>query len=104
MRRRRANLTATATHDSISLSWGPDVPGLPYTAGLSYDNDRLTVVSDGALPYAAHFDDLLPNTWYTVGVGLGGGYGLGFEVRTEPAPPGWSPPLCASPAISKLDW
>ena len=84
------NLTATATHDSISLSWGPDVPGLPYTAGLLYDNDRLTVVSDGALPYAAHFDDLLPNTWYTVGVGLGGGYGLGFEVRTEPAPPGWS--------------
>ena len=89
------NLTATATHDSISLSWGPDVPGLPYTAELSYDNDRLTVVSNGALPYTAHFDDLLPDTWYTVRVGLDGAYGqgfswLGFGVRTEPAPPGWS--------------
>ena len=89
------NLTATATHDSISLSWGPDVSGLPYTAELSYDNDRLTVVSDGALLYAAHFNDLLPGTWYTVRVGLDGAYGpgfagLGFGVRTEPAPPGWS--------------
>ena len=87
---RPRNLTATTTHDSISLSWGPDVPGLPYTAELSYDYDRLTVVSDGALPYTAHFDDLLPDTWYTVSVGMGGAYGLGFEVRTEPAPPGWS--------------
>lgn len=84
------NLTATATHDSISLSWGPDVPGLPYTASLSYDNDRLTVVSDGVLPYTAHFDDLLSDTWYTVRVGWGGAYGVEFEVRTEPAPPGWS--------------
>ena len=87
---RPRNLTATTTHDSISLSWGPDVPGLRYTATVSHDYYRLRVVGDGALPYTAHFDGLLPDTWYTVGVSLDGPYGLRFDVRTEPAPPGWS--------------
>ena len=94
---RPRNLTAATTHDSISLSWGPDVPGLRYTATVSheygpvrYEYDRLRVVGDGALPYTAHFDGLLPDTWYTVDVSLEGAYWLGFEVRTEPAPPGWS--------------
>ena len=87
---RPRNLTAATTRDSISLSWGPDVPGLRYTATVSHDYDRLRVVGDGALPYTAHFDGLLPDTWYTVDVSLEGKYWLEFEVRTEPALPGWS--------------
>ena len=87
---RPRNLTATTTRDSISLSWGPDVPGLRYTAKVSHDYDRLRVVGDGALPYTAHFDGLLPDTWYTVGVKSEGALELEFEVRTEPALPGWS--------------
>lgn len=87
---RPRNLTATTTRDSISLSWGPDVPGLRYTARVSHDYDRLRVVGDGVLPYTAHFDGLLPDTWYTVDVSLEGKYWLEFEVRTEPALPGWS--------------
>ncbi len=92
-------LTAAATHDSVTLSWGPDAPGLKYTATIS-DGDlryasgnEVSVSSDETPPYTAHFGNLLPDTRYEVSVHLNSGYGAtvrSFELRTEPAPEGAS--------------
>ena len=89
------DITAAVTHDSITLAWGPDVPGIPYTATVSHGFRRLTISGNGATPYTARFDGLLPDTWYTVAVSLGDAYWppsprLEFDVRTASAPDGWS--------------
>ena len=92
-------LTAAATHDSVTLSWGPDAPGLKYTATISVGELRyasgseVRVSSDDTPPYTAHFGNLLPDTRYIVAVHLNSGYGAtvrSFELRTEPAPEGAS--------------
>ena len=92
-------LTAAATHDSVTLSWGPDAPGLKYTATISVGELRyasgseVRVSSDETPPYTAHFGNLLPDTRYSVSVHLNSGYGAtvrSFELRTEPAPEGAS--------------
>ena len=92
-------LTAAATHDSVTLSWGPDAPGLKYTASISVGDLRyasgneVSVSSDETPPYTAHFGNLLPDTRYAVSVHLNSGYGAtvrSFELRTEPAPEGAS--------------
>ena len=96
-------LQAEASHDEITLSWGPHAPGLAYVARLEavhgtyrdYEELRLT---NGPL-FEARFGDLLPDTLYRVEVRLDHGDGYRspidqhrFEIRTEPAPAGWSPP------------
>ena len=92
-------LTAEATHDSVRLSWGPDAPGLTYTATISVGDLRyasakdVRMSSDETPPYTAHFGNLLPDTRYSVSVHLNSGYGAtvrSFELRTEPAPEGAS--------------
>lgn len=99
------NLQAEATHDTISVSWGPHPSGLSYRADLSvvggpgYGGYDRRVVADES-PYRARFVDLLPDTPYRVGVCL---VEMGrqscwpraqhvFELRTEPAPQGWTEP------------
>lgn len=97
-------LQAEATHDTITLSWGPHAPGLVYVARLqAVKADRYTYgldrrVTTGPL-YEARFDDLLPDTLYRVEVRLDQEDRYRspldahrFEVRTEPAPEGWSAP------------
>ena len=92
-------LTAEATHDSVRLSWGPEAPGLTYTATISVGELRyasakdVRMSSDETPPYTAHFGNLLPDTRYSVSVHLNSGYGAtvrSFELRTEPAPEGAS--------------
>ena len=99
-------LQAEATHDSITLSWGPHPVGLAFVAHLSpvgegqyvrhVDGKRLRL-KDGPL-FEARFEDLLPDTLYHVEVRLddeSGRYTLEqnqFELRTESAPEGWTAP------------
>ncbi len=92
-------LTAEATHDSVTLAWGPDAPGLKYTAMISLGDLRYAMAhevgmrSEDTPPYTAHFGNLLPDTRYSVSVHLNSGYGAtvrSFELRTEPAPEGAS--------------
>ena len=97
-------LQAEATHDAITLSWGPHAPGLAYVATLRaiqpgyYGVAKRLRVTSGPL-FQARFVDLLPGTLYRVEVFLddenGWGYRLDqhrFEIRTEPAPAGWLSP------------
>lgn len=94
------SLQAEATHDTITLSWGPHIDGLVYVARLQavedspYGHGLSRRVTTGPL-YEARFDDLLPDTLYRVKVALDEGWALDqheFELRTEPAPEGWSLP------------
>ena len=112
------DLTARATHDTITISWGPAAEGLTWTAGVSpvdrrerdydrrhgaWDRSRWSWKAVGpALPYGVNHDGLLPDTRYRVWVNLdhncycfGDTEGAcaasrGLTVRTAPAPPGWS--------------
>lgn len=112
------DLTARATHDTITISWGPAVEGLVWTAAVSpmdrqdpdrdrrwlgWDRSKWSQSAVGpALSYEASYDGLLPDTLYRVWVGLdhncycfGDTEGAcaasrGLTVRTAPAPPGWS--------------
>ena len=97
-------LQAEATRDSITLSWGPHAAGLAYVARLQavqsgpHGWSKSVRVSVGPL-YEAHFGDLLPDTMYRVEVYLDDGRDFPspldqhrFELRTEPAPAGWSRP------------
>lgn len=100
-------LQAEATHDAITLSWGPHAAGLAYVATLravqlgTYEAGKRLRVTSGP-SFQARFEDLLPDTSYRVSVYLdeedGWGYRLdqhSFEIRTEPAPEDW-------PALSRL--
>ncbi|MCY4619454.1 MAG: hypothetical protein OXD50_13050 [Chloroflexi bacterium] len=97
-------LQAEATHDAITLSWGPHAPNLTYVAELSaveadpYRSRKRVRVTTGPL-YQARFADLQPNTLYGVAVYRDDGRDWPtvldqhrFEIRTEPAPEGWSTP------------
>ncbi|MCY4617522.1 MAG: hypothetical protein OXD50_03055 [Chloroflexi bacterium] len=99
-------LQAEATHDAITLRWGPHAPGLRYGARLSavgpggFDSPRGIRVSDGPV-FEERFDDLLPDTLYRVEVYLNqeSRYRYSsalvqhrFEIRTEQAPAGWRSP------------
>lgn len=94
------HIVAKTTHDTITLSWGPNSPGTHYTAALSAGGsdyhawDSWNIDAEATCPCAAHFDGLLPDTWYRVHVGFAEGYiepPRWFEVRTESAPPDWTP-------------
>ena len=94
------NLQAEATHDTITLSWGPQVEGSVYIARLHaveanpYDHGRDRRVTNGPL-YETRFGDLLPDTLYRVEVALSSGWAFDqhqFELRTESAPEGWISP------------
>ena len=101
------DLIAQVTHDTITLSWGPNVEGLVWEASVSRASptyhsyrsrwrweERLIV---GGPPYSTTYDGLVPDTLYDVRVGLpdpiygtvAGTVAL-MSVRTEPAPVGWS--------------
>ena len=97
-------LQVEATHDSITLSWGPHAPGLEYVAKLNavrpdqYRSQKQLHVTTGPL-YEAKFNDLLPDTLYRVEVYLDRANRYGyrhtldqhlFEMRTDAAPVGWS--------------
>ena len=112
------DLTARATHDTITISWGPAVEGLAWTTtiGPMGDRDRdrdrrwggnnrsawIQKAAGPGLPYEVSYGELLPDTLYGVRVRLDDncfdyGYGddlcapsQGLLVRTAPAPPGWS--------------
>ncbi len=97
-------LQAEATHDTITIRWGPHPGGLTYRADLwvvdggRYRTKRI-VVADGP-PYVSRFVDLLPDTLYGLNVCLiptNQAYCWPtrqneFELRTDEAPKGWSPP------------
>lgn len=92
-------LQAEATHDAITLSWGPHAPGLAYRASLravephGYGPRQVLVLDEGPL-FEVHFADLMPNTLYRVEVGLHDTQLLEqhrFELRTERAPADWQP-------------
>ena len=94
------HIVAKTTHDTITLSWGPNSPGTHYTAALSAGGsdyhawDSWNIDAEATCPCAAHFDGLLPDTWYRVHVGFAEGYidpPRWFDVRTESAPPAWTP-------------
>ena len=84
------NVQAEATHDTITVNWGPQPPGRYFSAQLSpvgpygHSSRQVIEVEDGP-PYLARFADLLPDTLYRVSVSS-----ASFELRTEPAPAGWS--------------
>ena len=96
-------LQAEATHDTITLTWGPHTSGQRYIAelyavqpGYPYRSE-LELGVRGEPIVEARFEDLLPDTLYHVRVYLDQGHQWGyalehnrFELRTEPAPEGWS--------------
>ncbi len=110
------DLTAHATHDTITVSWKPAVDGLAWmtTVGsvggrerdwrwLGDDRSTWTKKTVGPVsPYEVRYDELLPDTLYHIRVMLDDNcdnYGWNHElctptrflsVRTAPAPPGWS--------------
>ena len=112
------DLTARATHDTITVSWGPAAEGLVWTAVVSpvdrrdrdqdrrwgaWDRSKWSQKAVGpALPYEASYGGLLPDTLYRVRVSLDHNcYCFGdtegpcaasrrLTVRTAPAPSGWS--------------
>ena len=97
-------LQAEATHNTIALSWGPHTSGQRYIAELyAADHDypyrgTLELGVRGEPIIEARFEHLLPDTLYHVRVYLDQGHEWGnalahhrFELRTEPAPDGWSP-------------
>ncbi len=98
------DLQAEATHDSITLRWGPHGDGLAFVARLvAVDDDRWQTRQEHDLDsgplFRVRFDDLLPDTLYRVEVALKQSdrrsYPLEqhlFEMRTEPSPAGWSAP------------
>ncbi len=98
------DLQAEATHDSVTLRWGPHIDGLSYEASLSAVESRghwypQRLRLDAGPLFNAQFTDLLPGTLYRVEVYLDDGDGWGsalqqhrFEIRTETAPPEWKPP------------
>ena len=94
------SIVAKTTHDTITLSWGPNSPGTHYTAALSAGGSDYhawgswSIDAESTCPCEAYFDGLLPDTWYRVHVGFAEGKVAPprwFEVRTEPAPPDWTP-------------
>lgn len=110
------DLTAHATHDTITVSWKPAVDGLAWmtTLGsiggrerdwrwLGDDRSTWTKKAVGPVsPYEVSYDELLPDTLYHIRVMLDdncNNYGWNHElctptrflsVRTAPAPAGWS--------------
>lgn len=99
------NLQAEATHNTITLNWGPHPPGLEYVASAQaieverYGYWQVQRVVSGLLNQA-RFEDLLPDTLYRVSVCLAVELGgrcwpddeERFELRTERAPADWSSP------------
>ena len=94
------DIVAKTTHDTITLAWGPNSPGTHYTAALSAGGSDYhawgswSIDAAATCPCEAYFDGLLPDTWYRVHVGFAEGKVAPprwFEVRTEPAPPDWTP-------------
>ena len=95
------HLQAEATHDTITLRWGPHEDGLVYRAELRADWKSGPVYLqhlrlDTGPFFEAHFPDLLPETLYHVEVYLDDGSTWGnalrqhrFELRTEAAPVSW---------------
>lgn len=108
------DLTAHATHDTITVSWGPAVEGLAWTTTIGpvgdRDRDRRWLGSDRStwtqktagpgLPYEVSYDELLPDTLYHIRVMLDDNcdsYGWHdlctptrfLSVRTAPAPADW---------------
>lgn len=106
------HLQAEATHDAITLRWGPHEDGLVYRAELRADWKSGPVYVqhlrlDTGPFFEAHFPDLLPDTLYRVEVYLDDGRTWGyalrqhrFELRTEAAPVGWTPQSWAATNIS----
>lgn len=108
-------LQAEATHDTITIRWGPHPRGLTYRADLrvvnsgSYGAHERIVVADGP-PYVSRFVDLLPDTLYRLNVCLiptNQDYCWPtrqneFELRTDEAPKGWSPPTRVATEIQAV--
>lgn len=105
-------LQAEATHERITLQWGPHPPGLVYVANLGavegdwYEHRKQLRLESGQL-VEARFDDLLPDTLYRVEVYLNdGNWSLldqnRFVLQTEAAPAGWSPPSRAPTNVSAV--
>lgn len=93
-------LQAEATHDSITLTWGPQASGLEYVARLRAIDPRghgfgQTLRLTTGPVFEARFSDLLPDSLYRVEVALVDAWPSDqhqFEMRTETAPEGWLGP------------
>ena len=118
-----SNLVAKVTHDTVELSWDPDVPGLNWEARLTRHgrtNARSAVLQGSqylqreigpAPPYRTMFRSLSPDTGYTIAIGppnwpLEGwlDVAIAFDVRTEPAPPGWAEALLPLKSVRTIRW
>lgn len=118
-----SNLVAKVTHDTVELSWGPDVPGLYWEARLTRHGraDARSAALQGSHylgreigpepPYWTVFRSLSPDTDYTVAIGPPNwpseGWldaAIAFDVRTEPAPPGWAEALLPVDSVRTVRW
>lgn len=118
-----SNLVAKVTHDTVALSWEPDAPGLYWDARLTRDgqvNARSATLQQSQYlqheigpqpPYRTVFRQLSPDTDYTVAVGptnwpIEGwlNVAIAFDVRTEPAPPGWAEALLPVDSVRTIRW
>ena len=94
------DLTAQVTHDTIKLSWGPNVDGLAWKVSLQrappdyvYRGEWEEQRVSGRAPYEITYEGLLPNTHYDVRLSVGNSLTVPAEtlsVRTKPPPPDWS--------------
>ena len=96
------DLTARMTHDTITVSWGPAVEGLAWEVVIAPKSGQRrgrwrweTEHIGPTLPYEVTYDGLLPDTVYDVRVSLFpvdlvAPLTTSLQVRTEPAPHGWS--------------
>lgn len=118
-----SNLVANVTHDTVEMHWEPDVPGLYWEARLTSHgraNARSAVLQGSQYlwreigpepPYRTVFRALSPDTEYTVAVGPANWPSEGwldvataFDVRTEPAPPGWAEALLPVDSVRTIRW
>ena len=87
---------ATATHDTITVTWAPQ-PAAPYfTVGLRGPDGSTsqTLTADGATPHQVVFRHLPPDTEYTVAVSVPAAYEsprTEITVSTTVAPADWTP-------------
>ena len=118
-----SNLEAKVTHDTVELSWEPGMPGLYWEVRLTQHgraNARSAVLQGRKYlwreigpepPYRTVFRSLSPDTEYTVAIGptdwpLEGwlDVAIAFDVRTEPAPPGWAEALLSVDSVRTIRW